>query len=56
MNMKVTHDERRYGDTVQCAKCGKQWDVDDLDPPECVTDQDRINEIRAKFNFTKDKK
>ena len=26
---------RRYSDQYHCAECGKQWDHDDPDPPEC---------------------
>ena len=25
----------RYGDEYQCADCGKSWDVNDKDVPEC---------------------
>lgn len=27
--------KKRYNDQYHCADCGKQWDVDDPDPPEC---------------------
>ncbi len=26
---------RRYGDQYHCADCGKQWDIDDPEQPEC---------------------
>ena len=26
---------RRYGDQIHCAHCGKQWDVNDPEPPGC---------------------
>ena len=26
---------RRYGDEYHCSSCGKQWSIDDQDPPEC---------------------
>ena len=26
---------RRYGDEYHCSSCGKQWSIDDPDPPEC---------------------
>ena len=26
---------RRYGDEYHCSACGKQWSIDDPDPPEC---------------------
>ena len=26
---------RQYNDQYMCADCGKQWDVDDKDPPHC---------------------
>lgn len=49
---------RQYGDQMQCARCGKSWDVNDPDPPECeawqvivgtsgtrVSDDDRAAQI-----------
>lgn len=30
------HDAIQYSDQMQCAKCGKAWDVNDPDPPECA--------------------
>lgn len=27
---------RQYSDQMQCAACGKAWDVNDPDPPPCV--------------------
>ena len=32
---KHQHDARQYGDTTECAICGKQWDTNDPDPPPC---------------------
>lgn len=29
---------RRYGEEMQCARCGLAWDVNDPDPPPCRTD------------------
>lgn len=26
---------RRYGDEYHCSSCGKQWSIDDPDPPPC---------------------
>lgn len=26
---------RRYGDQYHCSDCGRQWDHDDPDPPNC---------------------
>lgn len=26
---------RRHGDQYHCAACGRQWDVNDPDPPPC---------------------
>lgn len=26
---------RRYGDEYHCSSCGKQWSIDDPEPPEC---------------------
>lgn len=27
---------RQYNDQYICSHCGKQWDVNDPDPPDCV--------------------
>jgi len=29
--------QTRTGD-MQCSRCGYYWDMDDKDPPECLTD------------------
>ena len=26
---------RQYSDTMICGPCGLQWDVNDIDPPQC---------------------
>lgn len=26
---------RQYSDQIHCSHCGRQWDVNDPDPPEC---------------------
>ena len=31
----LNHNAIRYGDEYQCAKCGKSWDVNDKDVPDC---------------------
>lgn len=28
---------RQYGDQMMCSHCGKSWDVNDIDPPQCST-------------------
>ncbi|CAM0104029.1 hypothetical protein VPH159E362A_0037 [Vibrio phage 159E36-2a] len=35
------HETRIYGDTVMCHRCHKQWDVDDTDVPECVSEHEQ---------------
>jgi len=44
---------RRYGDQYHCAECGKQWDHDDPDPPECKREsqagEQAIREMRKMF-------
>lgn len=36
MSTYEDHDARIYGDTTMCAKCGKQWDTNDPEPPPCI--------------------
>jgi hypothetical protein len=33
--LMTAHTIHRTGDTICCPKCGKQWDVNDPEPPEC---------------------
>lgn len=43
----------RVNDQYHCAECGKQWDHDDPDPPECKREsqagRDAIESIRKMF-------
>ena len=34
--MKQQHKARQYSDEMHCHVCGKVWDINDLEPPECV--------------------
>lgn len=49
------HKERVYGDTTECAICGKQWDTNDPYPPNCLTKQQVglkwLKKIRVKLNL-----
>lgn len=44
---------RRYGDEYHCSSCGKQWSIDDQDPPECKREsqagRDAIESMRKLF-------
>jgi hypothetical protein len=45
----------RYSDQYHCSHCGKQWDVNDSDPPDCkplvkVLPIDSINNLRRVLN------
>lgn len=44
---------RRYGDQYHCSSCGRQWDCDDPDPPECKREsqagRDAIESMRKLF-------
>ena len=31
---------RREGDQMSCGQCGLQWDVDDQERPQCLTDKE----------------
>ena len=33
----TTCQARQYSDQMICEKCGLQWDVNDPEPPECIT-------------------
>lgn len=40
---------RQYSDQMHCYHCGKQWDVNDPEPPECKTGMDWLREIKNKI-------
>ena len=44
---------RRYGDEYHCSSCGKQWSIDDPDPPECKREsqvgRDAVESVRKLF-------
>ena len=44
---------RRYGDEYHCSSCGKQWSIDDQDPPECQREsqvgRDAVESMRKLF-------
>jgi diadenosine tetraphosphate (Ap4A) HIT family hydrolase len=33
------HKARQYSDQLHCHICGKQWDVNDPEPPECINEE-----------------
>lgn len=39
---------RRYSDQYHCSHCGKQWDVNDIDPPPCKTHVEWLKELKDK--------
>lgn len=41
MSTYKDHDARIYGDTTMCAKCGKQWDTNDPEPPPCISKEEK---------------
>lgn len=50
---------RRYGDQYHCADCGKQWDHDDPEPPDCrresragAAGRQAIRDMRKLFSKT----
>jgi len=49
----VEHDKIRHNDTYECAKCGKQWDIKDPEPPRCKEPQDYLAEMRSRLNTKK---
>lgn len=44
---------RRYGDDYHCSSCGKQWSIDDNEPPPCKRESQAgeraIGEMRKMF-------
>lgn len=39
---------RQFGDQMQCAACGKSWDVNDPEPPECTPAPKTARQQRGK--------
>jgi len=46
---------RRYNDQYFCDKCGKQWDVNENEPDECVVYTPPINHIKGLRELLKSK-
>ena len=44
---------RRYGDEYHCSSCGKQWSIDDNEPPPCQREsqagRDAVESMRKMF-------
>ena len=43
---------RRYSDQEYCAECGKQWDINDPDPPPCTvkkTPAEWLTQLKGKL-------
>ena len=44
---------RRYGDEYHCSACGKQWSIDDNEPPPCKREsqagRDAVESMRKMF-------
>ena len=44
---------RQYSDQMHCAECGRQWDVDDNEPPPCKREsqagRDAVESMRKMF-------
>ena len=36
----------RYFDQYYCSRCGRTWDVDDTEPPDCKSGHDMFIEMR----------
>lgn len=51
--MSTEHEAIRYGDEYQCPKCGKTWEVNDPEPPPCLTATDHLRDIREKLRESK---
>lgn len=49
---------RQYSDQIHCSYCGKQWDINDIDPPECekftleikTNGRERLQKLRESLN------
>lgn len=53
----IEHYLRREGDQLSCHKCGKAWEIKDLDPPPCITKRDsdlkHVDELREILDHEK---
>lgn len=48
------HKTRRYGDQYHCHLCGKQWDVNDPEPPRCIEKGPRKAKVRRRIEELKE--
>jgi len=51
--MNVHKKLRRYSDQNYCAECGKQWDINDPEPPVCTAKKTREQWIAELKNILK---
>lgn len=42
---------RQYSDQYHCSHCGKQWDVNDPNPPECEIAPDNLWESQESVKY-----
>ncbi|AUR84111.1 hypothetical protein NVP1049O_02 [Vibrio phage 1.049.O._10N.286.54.B5] len=47
--MRTHNKARQYSDQMHCPTCGKQWDVNDIDPPSCIDGHELFLQQRAKL-------
>lgn len=40
---------RQYSDQLFCSVCKRSWDVNDIDPPECVSGHDLFLSMRERL-------
>ena len=50
--MLTSHNPIRYGDEMQCANCGKSWDVNDKDIPDCCENGPTFSESPISAELT----
>lgn len=48
MNCKA----RQYSDQLVCRRCGHHWDVNDDDPPKCLTSREIGNKALTQIKQT----
>lgn len=41
---------RRYSDCMRCERCNLIWDVNDTDPPQCLTGRELFLRQKAQLN------
>ena len=48
--MHTSCEARQVSDQMRCERCDLLWDINDIDPPECLTGQELFERVKTKLH------